>query len=176
MNERSLHKQVGELMEEERWREAIVLCQSAATSAMTPEVRWNWAWAHFKLDEFSAARFHFEKILDQQPEHPATLFGLGVVLQKLGIPASAKQFLKRALELKDLSAARLSLALLFMEEGDLDSAEQVHLEGLKLKPESVERIQAYADFLSDAGREEEAAIQYSRCQYSGSKEVGPGIQ
>jgi tetratricopeptide (TPR) repeat protein len=165
MKERSLSEQVDELMALQRWREAIALCESAASSAVNLQVRWNWAWAHFKLDEFSAARIHFEKVLEQQPDHPATLFGLGVVLYELGITDGAKQRLKRALELEDLLNARIVLALLLTEEGDSAAAEQVHLEGLKLKPKSLERIQAYADFLSDAGRHEEAAIQYSKLQY-----------
>src|SRR5687767_15082249 len=114
MNERSLQEQVNDLMQQERWREAIVLCESAPSSNMNLEVLWNWAWAYFKLDEFLAARFHFEKILDQQPEHPATLLGLGVVLHRLGIVDNAKRYLKRALELKDSTTARLTLALLFM--------------------------------------------------------------
>jgi tetratricopeptide (TPR) repeat protein len=162
MNERSLHEQVNDLMREERWREAIVLCESTPPSTRSFDVQWNCAWAHFKLNEFAAAKLHFEKILHEQAEHPATLLGLGVVLHRLGIFEEAKEYLKRTLVLKDSITARLTLALLFMEEGDFVSAEQVHLEGLNLKPESVERIKAYADFLSDAGREDEAAVQYSR--------------
>ena len=165
MKERSLSEQIDELMALDRWREAVTLCESAASSAVNLRVRWNWAWAHFKLDEFSAARFHFVKVLEQQPDHPATLFGLGVVLYKLGIADGARRHLEHALELEDLLSARIVLALLLMEEGDSAAAEQVHLEGLKLKPKSLERIQAYADFLSDSGRDEEAAIQYSKLQY-----------
>jgi tetratricopeptide (TPR) repeat protein len=169
MNERSLQETINDLMEQERWREAIVLCESAPSSTVSLDVLWNWAWAHFKLGEFSTARLRFEKILEQDSEHPATLWGLGVVLRELGIVNEAKRYLKRALELKESLTARLTLALLFMEEGDFASAEQVHLEGLKLRPGSVQRIEAYADFLSDAGREEEAAIEYSR-----SKKLGSG--
>lgn len=46
---------------------------------------------------------------------------------------------------------RLALAVLYMNKDDYASAEQVHLEGLKLRPNSAERIKIYADFLSDAG-------------------------
>ena len=173
MNEHSLDEQVNDLMRQERWREAIALCESTPSATISLEVSWNWAWAYFKLDEFSTARVRFENILVKQPEHPATLLGLGVVLYRLGILDEAKRYLKRALELKDLTTARLTLALSFMEEGDFASAEQVHLEGLKLRPESVERIKAYADFLSDAGREDEAEVQYSRAKRLGGENHQP---
>jgi tetratricopeptide (TPR) repeat protein len=162
MEPHSIDRQIADFMTQERWRDAIVLCESTPLSAMSLDVLWNWAWAHFKLDELSTARRRFERLLDQHPDHPATLLGLGVVLHRLGSANEAKDCLKRVLEHKDSTTARLTLALSFMEDGDIASAEQVHLEGLKLRPDSVERIEAYADFLSDVNRQDEAATQYSR--------------
>ena len=43
-----------------------------------------------------------------------------------------------------------------MKQGLAEAAEAVHKEGVRLKPDDPERLEAYADFLSDVGRNEEA--------------------
>ncbi len=45
---------------------------------------------------------------------------------------------------------------MLLAQGRLDEADIVHLEGLRLKPWSRKRAEAYADFLFDIGREDEA--------------------
>lgn len=160
----SLLEQVTAVMSREQWRLAIGLCMAAPPSSLTLELLWNWAWAHYKLEQFKAAKELFEGALELQPDSPSALWGLGVVLKELKDLAGAKRYLRRSLELKDGSLARQILALALMEEGDHVSAEQVHLEGLKLKPTSRERLAAYGDFLSDRGREDEAKVQYARAE------------
>lgn len=49
-----------------------------------------------------------------------------------------------------------------MEEGKLKKAEQVHLDGIALKPDSSERYRGYAVFLSDIGRKVEAQKMYRK--------------
>jgi Tfp pilus assembly protein PilF len=170
----SLVERVNDLMRAERWRQAIGLCMSAPASDLTPDVLWNWAWAHFKMDQFVAARSLFERALEMQPDATSALWGLGTTLRELGELDESGVHLQRALDLKDSAMVRQELALVFMQKRDLPAAEHVHLEGLRIKPESRERLHAYGDFLSDCGREEEAAIQYARAENLGGVREEPG--
>jgi Flp pilus assembly protein TadD len=52
-----------------------------------------------------------------------------------------------------IRAARLAP---FLSQGKVVEAENVHLEGMRLKPKNSERYESYAAFLSDVGREAEA--------------------
>jgi Tfp pilus assembly protein PilF len=83
-------------------------------------------------------------------------------LHESGDLAEAEAQLLTALSLQDGYLPRTDLARLYMRQGLLDKAEQVHLEGLRLRSDSRKRIEAYADFLSDVGRETEATEQYAR--------------
>jgi tetratricopeptide (TPR) repeat protein len=163
----SLLERINGLMQAERWRQAIELCMSERPEALTADVLWNWAWAHFKLGQFTASKGLFERALELQPEAPLMLWGLGVTLRELGDLDEAKRRFRRALGLKDSAMVRQDLALVLMKEGDLTAAEEVHLEGLRFKPGSRERTEAYADFLSDCGREDEAALHYARAKGMG---------
>jgi Flp pilus assembly protein TadD len=61
------------------------------------------------------------------------------------------------------------LALVLMERGKFAEAEQVHLKGLELKPESPERWEGYACFLEDAGRRADAEAAYKKSRlFTGS--------
>lgn len=57
---------------------------------------------------------------------------------------------------------RQSLALTLMQQGKFEDAEKIHLEAINLKPEDYERLEAYGDFLSDVGREDEAQQIYAK--------------
>ena len=160
----SLLEEVGALMRQSQWREAIALCAAAPMSDLEPEVLWDFAWAHFKIGDFPTARTLFEAALALRPDHAVTLWGLGVVLQRLGALDEAKRRLTRALELKDSTMTRFDLAIVLMKQRDFAAAEQVHLEGLKLKPTSAERVEGYGDFLADASRPDEAEVQYARAR------------
>jgi Flp pilus assembly protein TadD len=159
-----LPEEVGALMRQSQWREAIALCAAVPMSELEPEVLWDFAWAHFKIGDYSTARTLFEAALALRPDHAVTLWGLGVVLQRLGVLDGAKRSLRRALELKDSTMVRLDLAIVFMKERDFGAAEQVHLDGLALRPTSAERVEGYGDFLADVGRPDEAEVQYKRAR------------
>jgi tetratricopeptide (TPR) repeat protein len=174
MKDASLIETVSGLMKAGQWKRAIVLCMSAPASDLTLDVLWNWAWACFKVDQFAAARSLFERALELQPDSTHARWGLGTTLRELGEFDESVLHLQRALHLADSAMVRQELALVFMQKRDLASAELVHLEGLRLKPASSERIQAYGDFLSDCGREGEAAIQFAQAQKIGLDRGEPG--
>jgi len=54
------------------------------------------------------------------------------------------------------------LALLLMELGRFAEAEQLHLDGIQLKPKSRARWEAYSAFLSYVGRETEAQEAFAK--------------
>jgi Tfp pilus assembly protein PilF len=74
--------------------------------------------------------------------------------------------LREALRIHDSTPARLFLALVYMELGRSAEAEQIHLDGIRIDPESTERWNAYAAFLSDEGRETEAQEAYAKAHRS----------
>jgi Flp pilus assembly protein TadD len=51
-----------------------------------------------------------------------------------------------------------------LSQGKLTEAEGVHLEAIRLKPKQSKRYDAYADFLSDVGRNEEANAMYRQAE------------
>ena len=156
--------EVHSLMQQCRWREAIDLCTSSGMPDAEPDLLWSCAWAHFKLGDLATARTLFEASATLRPDHAATLWALGVVLHDLGLRGESKRRLVRALEIDDSTIARLQLVVVLMEEQDLAAAERVHLQGIRLQPSNADRYEAYADFLSDIGRAEEAAAQYARAE------------
>jgi tetratricopeptide (TPR) repeat protein len=155
---------VESLMREDRWREAIALCTASGQLDTDPDLLWNCAWAHFKLGDFGTARTLFEAGVSARPRHVGTLWALGIVHHRLGALAEAKRRLREALAIRDSTIARMELALVLTEEGDLAAAEEVHLEGISLQPSNADRYETYADFLSDRGRADEAALQYSKAK------------
>jgi predicted Zn-dependent protease len=51
-----------------------------------------------------------------------------------------------------------------MQRGKLGEAEQIHLRGIDLKPESPDRWESYACFLEDVGRQGEAQAAYKKAR------------
>jgi tetratricopeptide (TPR) repeat protein len=147
------------LMSDERWQDAIDLLEKNLVFVEKDwKLSWNLGWCYFKIEHFSEAQNQMEHSLKIAPPNRMhnCKFGLGMVLLMKGQSAKASVLIKQSLRLKDFYPARLSLALSYMKLGKLKHAEQVHLDGLALKPDSSERYRGYACFLSDVGREEEA--------------------
>jgi Flp pilus assembly protein TadD len=99
------------------------------------------------------------------PESYACHWALGTVYRRLREYEKAEKSLRKSLSIKDFHLARSTLALTYLEQERIDEAEEVHLEGLKLKPKEWERYKSYAAFLSDVGREAEAKRMYRKAQY-----------
>ena len=147
------------LMSRNRWKDAIdLLGSNRAFLNEDWELSWSLGWCYFKLGNMDEALIHLErsgKIAPSDRLH-ACKFALGSVLLKKEQNSKANLLLKQSLRLKEFYPARLSLALSYMKLGKLKEAEQVHLQGLALKPNSSERYSGYACFLPDVGRDEEA--------------------
>jgi superkiller protein 3 len=159
-----LNEQAQALMNDERWSDAIALIESHTYHKTHGDLSWNLGWAYFKLGDYSAAELNLKHATQLTPTRAAAWWALGAAQQEHGLLAEAERNLKHALTLKDSSTARLILALVLMERGNFAEAEQVHLAGLDLKPESPERWDSYAIFLDDVGRLQEAAAAHKKAR------------
>src|SRR2546422_11646582 len=96
--------------------------------------------------------------LVRSPSNPgmaASWWALGAAQMEDGILDEAERNVKEALRLRDSSHFRGTLALILMQRGKLGEAEQVHSQGIELKPESHQRWESYACFLDDLRRHSE---------------------
>ena len=153
-----LRERAEAIMSEESWLEAINLLQTQ------PELiehdyalSWDLGWAYFKLEDYELAESHLARATKLNPQSAVAWWALGEAQRHAGRLVEAERNLKEALRLRDGTIGRLSLAISLMERGKWAEAEQVHLKGLELEPESADRWQYYASFLEDAGRIREAA-------------------
>ena len=152
-------------MQEERWSDAIALIHSKISHETDAELSWNLGWAYFKLGDYAAAELHLTRSTQLTPTRAAAWWALGTAQREHGLLDEAERNLRHSLSLKDSSNARSALALALMQRSKLAEAEQVHLKGLELKPESPERWRSYACFLEDVGRIEEAEVAYKKARY-----------
>jgi Tfp pilus assembly protein PilF len=90
------------------------------------------------------------------PENPICKWGLGTVYLKRKHFKKAQVVLTESLKIKESHRTRIALALAYFSQGKVAEAEDVHLEGIRLKPKNGGRYESYAAFLSDVGREAEA--------------------
>jgi len=169
-NPEELNNHVQVLMDEEHWNEAITLLQSHHSVVENhAELSWNLGWAYFKAGDWNTAQQHLSQAVRLAPTKAASWWALGVAQHEGGKLHEAERNLKEALCLRDSSIFRQVLALVLMERGKFAEAEQVHLRGLELKPESPERWEVYAIFLEDVGRRAEADAAYKKVRlFTGS--------
>jgi Flp pilus assembly protein TadD len=153
------------LMREERWVDAIKLFKSELSLTVADwRLTWDLGWCYFKLDRFREARKHLIRARKLAPENAICAWGLGSVYNKLGQHRKAEKYLVDALRIKDSHMTRIALAFAYLAQGKLEEAENIHLEGIKLKPKASSRFESYACFLSDVGREREAQSMYQKAK------------
>jgi Flp pilus assembly protein TadD len=160
-----LNERAEALMDAEQWTEAIELIESKPLLFESDaELSWNLGWAYFKLDDWKTAQSHLSRARDLEPARAASWWALGVVQREDGLLEEAERNVREALRLRDSSSFRRTLALILMQRGKLGEAEQVHLKGIELKPDSPERWGTYACFLDDCGRQTEAQAAYKKAR------------
>ena len=149
------------MMKAERWAEVIAVAESRlAEDSPSHELLWNVGWAHFKLEQYDQAVSYLRKANDGGPVKASFYASLGFAYYELKNYIMAELWLHRALAMRDDSLTRLSLTLVYLRQDLVEIAEAVHKEGIRLKPDSRERLEGYADFLCDVGRDEEAKKLY----------------
>jgi predicted Zn-dependent protease len=163
---KKLSEKAQALMQEERWTEAINLIESRPSLFENDaELSWNLGWAYFKLEDWKSAQVHLSRARDLDRKMAASWWALAAAQMEAGVLDKAERNVKEALLIRDSSIFRQTLALVLMQRGKVGEAEQVHLRGLELKPESPERWETYACFLDDLGRQGDAQLAYKKATF-----------
>jgi Flp pilus assembly protein TadD len=145
------------LMKERRWQEVVMrLKEYPALLEKDWELLWNLGWSCFQLERMDDAGKYLKRAADLAPEDHSCKFALGSVYLRKKQYKKAELLLLEALQIKESYVARLSLAFAYLEQGKIKEAENTHLDGIRLRPKQSKRYEAYADFLSDVGREDDA--------------------
>lgn len=153
------------LLGAKQWKEAIVAAElGLAQQTDDPELAWIAGWANLKLARYDRAVPYLLKAAKLGPIDPERYWALGVSLLELGEFGRAESWLLRGLAVRDTYDNRIALALLYMKQQDVEMAEAIHKEGLRLQGGDPERVEAYADFLCDTRRDEEADRMYARAR------------
>ncbi|HKR59330.1 MAG TPA: tetratricopeptide repeat protein [Pyrinomonadaceae bacterium] len=156
-----LNESAQALMQEERWDEVINLIEPhQQLHKEDAELSWNLGWCYFKLQDWKTAQLHLSRARDLNPKSAAAWWALGAAQMEAGVLEEAERNVKESLLMRDSTIFRQTLAFILMKRKKLAEAEQVHLSGLDLKPDSPERWESYAIFLEDMGRHTEAQIAF----------------
>jgi len=158
-----LAETISSLLERNSWHEATRMLQNRLEVVNQHwELSWNLGWAFFKLNDLSNAAKYLAQSVRLNPDKAATHWAFATVLSEMGESEKAEKEFLASLSLKDTYLARIGLGLLYCRQRFFEKAERIHLEGIRLVPTSRERVEAYADFLSDMGRQDEAKQQYAQ--------------
>ncbi len=164
LTEAALFARIETLLHLEAYDEVIAaLDRHKRLTGTSFRLAWSLGWSYFQLQQFHSARTALLAAIElAEPYMSAAHWAMGLTHEALGELEPAEACLREALEREDTTIARQSLAVVLMQRGSYEQAEEVHREGLLLQPESPERWEGYADFLSDTGREAEAERAHSR--------------
>ena len=155
-------KLVQALMAEEQWQEAAAeLLQITRAEPRDAKSWWNLGWCYFKLEEFESAVRILEQACALAPDRAVFHWALATALAESEDISRAEAEFRHALTLRDGYLSWAGLALLLLQHGRTSEAEAAHHEAIARRPDSRERVEAYADFLFDTGREDEARLQYA---------------
>jgi Tfp pilus assembly protein PilF len=160
-----LLSRVTPLMRKMRWLSAIKILEANPGLVRDDwDLSWDLAWCYLNVGQNDLALANMLCAAKLDPRSFGSSFGLGRVYLKRKQYKKAETNYVKSLKITDSYVARLGLALAYMKQGKLTKAEGVHLEGIKLDPKDIRRYEGYADFLSDAGREEEAQVMYRKAR------------
>ncbi len=150
-----LAAQLSDLMQAERWHDALALAESNLGAVIEDfDLSWNVGWVLVKLERYDDSLPHFERAEALDGSNPIAPWAKGVALCELERLEEAEPPLLRAISLKDSHLPRQTLALVYLRSGRNQDAERVHVDGLAEK-RTRERLENYAAFLGDTGREAE---------------------
>jgi tetratricopeptide (TPR) repeat protein len=150
-----------------QWSEAVALAALHDAAVRRDfELSWNAGWSHYKLGNLPQAIDYLLNAVALDPISSSGRWALGVVLMDHGDSQGAELHLLRSLTLREGYLPRDTLALLYLKQGRLTEAEQLHRQGLAIRPDSRERLESYADFLMDTGRRHDAIKVYQQAESS----------
>ena len=151
---KELERHITSAMRRERWLDAIKLLKDEVAMVQQEwRLSWNLGWCYFKLDRVNTARKHLIRATTLAPDNPTCKWALGNVYLRRKQFGKAETVLAESLRIKESHLTRIALALAYLSQGKLTEAENVHLEGIRLRPQNSAGYDSYAAFLPDIGRE-----------------------
>ena len=118
---------------------------------------------HHRAGQLPEAEQLYQKILTQQPEHPAALLCLAMVHHQFGRRDSALDLLRRAIVLKpDYAEAYYNLGIVMIESGRPDEAIAAYQQAIALNPRLTEAHCNLGNALKEKGRFDEAIAAYQK--------------
>jgi Flp pilus assembly protein TadD len=151
---KELERSITSAMRRERWLDAIKLLKNEVDVVQEEwRLSWNLGWCYFKLDRLHAARKHLIRATTLAANNPTCKWALGNVYLRRKQFGKAETVLAESLRIKESHLTRIALALAYLSQGKVTEAENVHLEGIRLRPKKSTGYESYAAFLSDIGRE-----------------------
>jgi tetratricopeptide (TPR) repeat protein len=138
---------------------AALACFCAALAAMPHDTgaRLDVAYALLDLHRTDEAQAAFRAVLDDQPQQPGALLGLGRIRRRGGDRAAALGFAERAAAADPSHVgARLEMISDLLALGRLAAAEQAYAEVLAVAPHHVDALLGLGRLLRQTGRRAEA--------------------
>ena len=87
---------------------------------------------------------------------------IGVLYSEMGMEEKAVEYHRKAVEVEPHHVIYMSLAVSLQKLGRVTEADQAYKKALEIKPDSVNVLKLYADFLRDSGKRLEALEMYKR--------------
>lgn len=166
-NIKTIKETMTRMMAQERWLEAINFGKQSLLNNIfylgkDDEFHWNIGWCYFKEKMYPDALIFMNRAVELDSTSDTNHWGLGIVSEYGESPEKAELHYLRALALKESSFVRMALATSYLQRGMISMAKQIHLEGLRIAPNSKKKLESYADFLHDIGDFNEIATIQSR--------------
>lgn len=93
---------------------------------------------HQRENRLADAEQLYRQVLEKQPDHPEALYGIGMLMQQMGQPETAEQFLVAASQVQpDSVKIWFSLGNLRQAQGQLPEAETAYQLAIALRPDGV---------------------------------------
>ena len=161
---KSILQKLSKQYENKQYKEAEALAISLTKEFPSDSFSWKVLGAIFgetgrKLEALDA----FKKATSLDPEDPAGLFSLSIVLQELDRLDESQEITKQVIELKpDLAEAHYNLGFIMQEFGRLDESEASYRKVISLKPNWAEAYFNLGNTLKKLGQYEESESTYKK--------------
>jgi predicted O-linked N-acetylglucosamine transferase (SPINDLY family) len=131
--------------------------QAVEADPTSVDSRVNLGFALVELERHNEARTHLHQALELDPQSPDALYLLGLTYRKNSEPQTAITAWRQAIALRpDFEACQLQLVQTLQEIGDLATAREVALAGLKTAPGSAQLNHYLASLWAASGQRNQA--------------------
>jgi tetratricopeptide (TPR) repeat protein len=118
---------------------------------------------YHRANRLAEAEQSYCQVLEQQPQHPEALYGLGMLAQQVGKPQVAEELLNTAVSAQpEFLKGWFSLGNVCQAQGKLAEAESAYQRAIALKPDAAPLYNNLGYTLQQQGKFEEAIACYQK--------------